>query len=50
MGRPDYDDSAAVGGTSPVSPTTGDNLVSLTASGNLSSVLATLQESDNGTP
>lgn len=50
MGRPDYDDSAAAGGTVPSSTTNSDNLVSLTASGNLSSVLATLQESDNGTP
>lgn len=51
MGRPDYEDSVAVGGTSPSLQISGDNLGSLTASGNLSSVLATLQEGDiNGTP
>ena len=51
MGRPDYEDSVATGGTSPSMQIPGDNLGTLTAGANLSGVLGILQESDkSGTP
>lgn len=54
MGRPNYDDSVAGGSDSAIDVVflIGDSTGSLTASGNgnLSTVLGTLQENDNGTP
>lgn len=53
MGRPDYEDSVAGGdASSDYVFLIGDSTGSLTGSagGNVSTVLGTLQESDNGTP